>query len=570
MTSHTIETDSRRALVEAIGGHPQVPADWMSATAVHPLFYDDPGQIWLRYHGSSHGLTPATSPYHFIEFIGEKGRQYEAAWIDRMLPGAPRVCADPREVHFARKVEETWDLIQRGVPAIVQPALWWAPERIYGVPDLILHSDWVIEHFPDLLPDGAPSHYLVMDLKFTSNLNLLQSDGRAYESQVRTYSYMLGQLQGIMPVLGLLVPRDRLFEPVPVPVRSAVGQPLDQDLAENRDRFLKIKLDGKQSTPWTDDAVASNPKHDDDAWNAAKRDIAWKRVDGVDPCVLPWITPKQRGQLAGLGFRSLRDLLAVPPEDVPFERCTGLGPGRSGHLRTILRAAASQAPVLPVASLLPAVTQHELMVDFEYFTDVNVDFDRQWPGLEGREMIFMAGAGWMDGDRWCFQSFAAPAETLEGERVLLDAFTAFLRERAGDALLDPRQTTLFHWSPAERWQAQRAARRHGFPVDHALRNLPWFDLESKIALKAPIALPGAWDDRLKSVARALAQLDPSYSPQWPEDLDEGKSAMVMGWRAYQDRRPLETAEMSLLATYLQADCRALQAILSWMRSNAAP
>ena len=41
--------------------------------------------------------------------------------------------------------------------------------------------------------------------------------------------------------------------------------------------------------------------------------------------------------------------------------------------------------------------------------------------------------------------------------------------------------------------------------------------------------------------------------------------MVMGWRAYQEPEPLETPEMALLTDYLEADCRALLAVLRWMR-----
>ena len=90
-----------------------------------------------------------------------------------------------------------------------------------------------------------------------------------------------------------------------------------------------------------------------------------------------------------------------------------------------------------------------------------------------------------------------------------------------------------------------------------------------MALELPIGLPGAWDYRLKSVARALGQLDPALDPHWPESLDQGKNAMVLGWRAYQTAAPLETPEMALLTDYLQADCRALMSILRWLRGATA-
>ena len=467
------------ALAMATNGLDQVPDSWMSATAIHPLFYDDPGQIWLRYHGADYGLTPSLSADHFIDFIGEKGRQFENKWVQEMLPDVPRVCQDAREVRSASKVAETWNLITRGVPAVVQPALWWAPEQLYGVPDLIVHSEWLTKRFPGLLPDTTPAHYLVVDFKFTSGLETKKHDRLAYEAQVRTYSYMLGQLQGIMPAAGFLAPRDRLFNPIRVTVQAQLGESLDQDIAVLRDRFLAIKLEGHHLAPWTDLRVASNPKHADEIWDAAKHSIAWERVDGVDPCVLPWIWPKQRRQLAEMGFHSVRDLLAVPAEAVPLERCDNLGAARCRRLRAILAANGSQMPVLPRPELVPDTVPVELFVDFEYFSNVNVDFERQWPGLEGHEMIFMIGAGWLEGDTWRFQCFSAGAETLAGERAVLDGFVDFLRDHVKGDLDKTTQFRLYHWSQAEAWQSQRAATRQALPAGHPLWTLPWFDLETR-------------------------------------------------------------------------------------------
>ncbi len=568
MNAHHVQQWQEATLATATGQLRQTPDDWMSATAIHPLFYDDPGQIWLRYHGARFGFSPSVSPYHFIDFIGEKGRAFEGAWVEKVIGDAPRVCEDAQEVHSVEKVEATWNLLRRGTPAVVQPALWWAPERIYGVPDLIVHSTWLQQRLPGLLPDTAPAHYLIIDFKFTSRLDDKKLESRAYGAQIRSYSYMLGQLQGVMPSVGLLIPRDRLFDPIPVPIRSQLGAALDEDIAAQRDRFLVIKLHGHQLTPWSSEIVASNPKHDDDHWNAAKRSITWERIDGVDPGILPWIWPKQRRQLANLGFHTLRDMLAVPAETIPLEQCTNLGPARCNSLRAILTANRLQAPVAPRRDLIPNQVAHEWFVDFEYLSNANVDFDRQWPTLEGREMIFMAGVGWLEEGDWRFHAFAAAEETTAAERLLLDQFVGFLEERSHGSLGNPNRTRLYHWSAAEAWQSQRAAARHGLADDHPLWRLPWFDLEQCVALRAPIGLPGAWDYRLKSVARALGNLDPALAAQWPEDLDDGKNAMVMGWRAYQAAVPMQTAEMALLTRYLEADCRALMAVLRWLRNLA--
>ena len=45
--------------------------------------------------------------------------------------------------------------MRQGVPCISQPALWWAPERIYGAPDLLVLSSWLRERFPGLLGESS-------------------------------------------------------------------------------------------------------------------------------------------------------------------------------------------------------------------------------------------------------------------------------------------------------------------------------------------------------------------------------------------------------------------------------
>src|SRR5207248_1438111 len=80
--------------------------------------------------------------------------EFEKAWCEHNCPSVVRVCNEAYEVRSARKVEETFTLMSQGIPVIGQAALWWSPERIYGTPDLLVHSVWLREHFPDLIAEA--------------------------------------------------------------------------------------------------------------------------------------------------------------------------------------------------------------------------------------------------------------------------------------------------------------------------------------------------------------------------------------------------------------------------------
>ena len=553
----------------ATGGHDQVPSNWMSATGGHAIVSQDPALVWLKYHGANHGFQPDESPYEFLDYVTDKGLQFEDAWVKHMAPQAVTVCEEGHQVRSADKVRKTFELMQQQTPVIIQGALWWAPARIYGIPDVLVHTSWLKNNLPHLLstdPD-LPGHYVAFDLKFTSKLDHPQKAGdlKSYATQVRIYSYMLGHLQSLMPQQGYLVTRDRIDNPLPIQISSVLDQPLDTDLAALRDRFVEIKLNGDQYLPWQDPIVVSNINHQDDQWHTAKKTIAWSKTPGRDPGVLYQIGPKAKRELAKRGFPSLDSMLAESPRSIPLEGCNGLGSIRANQIRTILEANRLNSQILSLDTLVPRRKEYELYVDYEFFSNINVDFETQWPALQGCEMIFMIGVGWEKEGNWSFRAFSAQAENHAQEQELIQEFVKFLRERTDGAFLDREQTAIYHWTKAEVWQSNTAAERHEFPGSHPLCRLPWCDLQEEF-LKGPIGLPGAWSFKLKSIANALGKMLPQYDPEWPGELDQGLRAMVMGWRAYEQERPRDSQEMALLTQYLEADCKALWQILRWMRS----
>jgi uncharacterized protein len=401
----------------ALAGHRQVPAYWMPASQVAPFIFDDPAIVWLEHHGAAYGFQPDTSPDELSDFIAAKAHQFERKWLREMALGAVQVCRSEAEVRDAERVRETFALMQQGWSLIAQPALWWAPERIYGIPDLLVRTTWLRSHFPGAIDEaaahaaaphlgagGLDGHYVVLDLKFTTKLddNSKATDLASYAAQVRLYSYMLGQLQGLMPGQAFLVTRDRVAAPLPVSISSQLDQPLDGDLATIRDRYVEIKVNGARYAPWKDEIVAANPAHQDDRWRTAKEIIARDKTPGGDSRLVYQIGAGARRQLADAGYPNLAALLAHDPRDIPLEAIKGIGGKRAGLIRAVLAANRSGVAVLPPGGKIPPRKPFEFYVDFEYFTNVNVDFERQWPALDGCEMVYMIGLGWDEAGEWHF------------------------------------------------------------------------------------------------------------------------------------------------------------------------
>ena len=479
---------------------------------------------------------------------------------------AVRVCNAPFEVNSVEKFQQTLDLISHSAPVIAQPALWWAPEKVFGVPDLLVHTTWLREHFPQALPaPSAPDHYVVFDIKFTTELDASgkKLDFANYATQVRIYSYIVGQLQRAMARNAWLACRDRLMNPIEVPIRSVVGAPLDNDLRAIRDEYLDIKLNGGSYLPGVHRQVEVNLSNSKDApWHSAKVEIARDRVPGGDPCLVSEIGRKQKKDLANRGFGSLSSLLKPDPATIPFESIHGLGPGKSPRIRVVLQANQSKQVTPASISVVPKRKPFEFYVDFETLNNLNVDFVRQGPTLEGCEITFMIGVGWEENGAWRFKPFIAEMESQSHEYAMLERFQEFLREKTSDGLTDPNSTVLYHWTNAEVWQLRRAADRHGLNSTHALRKLPWYDLQKEVFLAEPIGVPGAWGYDLKEIASALNLV------RWPGNLGDGLRATVAGWRAYKTSRPLDSTEMKTVVEYNEVDCRAMWEIVRWLRGMA--
>lgn len=555
---------THETFAKATGGYKSVPDNWMPATGLRSLILEDPALLWLQFHGAKNGFEKDPTDYDFLTFIGTKGVEFEKKWISEVAPKAVYVLSDDREVRQAESVAKTLKCLKEGHDVICHAALWCAAEKIYGAPDLIVKASWLRKQFPHLahLLTGEVG-YQIVDCKFMSKLDQPEkaNDLEIVSAQMRLYSHMLAEVQGHAPKFAFLATRDRPFDPVPVEIHHVLGQPLEPELADLRDTFLHIKANGASLKPWKDSVVAANYSNQKDTpWHLAKKKIAKEYIPGGPVEWLPHVGSKQAAALSRLGISCLDDALKSS-SPVPFHALNGIGPETAKRIQAVLKANKTKQPSDIPAALVPRRRKVELMVDYEYFTDIQVDFDRDWPEMKGCPMIFMVGIAFWENGEWRTRQFVAAHESEDAERDMLTEFGEFLKARG--VLSAGRDAALYHWSAAEIWQSKYAAERHNLKW---LDELPWVDLQEPFHA-GPIALPGAWGFGIKEIATSLPS---EYRVKWPDGLGVGLAAMVAGFAAYEQPEPKSTPEMKLLGEYLKVDCIATGQILRWMRKVAIP
>jgi hypothetical protein len=219
--------------------------------------------------------------------------------------------------------------------------------------------------------------------------------------------------------------------------------------------------------------------------------------------------------------------------------------------------------------MVPPRCKREFFVDYEFAPTVFVDFEKEWPSLKGREMVFMIGCGWEEKGKWRFERFTADTYTPEAERAIFEQFIAFLRKHGAvygsvQEATVVEGTALYHWSQAEVSQSANVAKRLGLDV---LTSLPWGDLKEAFEV-GPLALKGMWNWSIKSVLKAVGEVSPEHRVDYPDGLSAGDNAMVLALRAYQRGGDvLASSEMKLIGDYLSVDCEGLWQILRWLRAS---
>ncbi len=563
---------------------------WVAATKTRNFMLDDPLLDWLDYYGAAEGqlasaesqlasaesqLASAESqltaiptaisvalPTTFTNFIMARGTEFEAQVMKELFARFPDdivTIADKSQARCPKKCEETKAAIARGVPIIYQGVLHNHANRTYGMPDLIVRSDWLNKLFLEPVLRTNTRHYRIVDIKaITLDLradgtHILKTGGiDAIKSQLYVYNMALSQVQGYAAPKSYVL--GQRWQYMKKNVMYSGEDPFDRaghvDF-KTIDRHIRKKT--RNALSWINKMrrhgssfVLNPPSHSelypnmsntqDEPWRAVKSRLA----HDIGEITLLWnCGPNNRNIAHSNDIRSWSDPRCCPA-------LLGVAGGKTSRvLQAILDA--NQAQTLPKkikhdgfdvlrdyvkgkgngqgASLGP----YHVFVDFETITD---DF-----------RLFMIGVGYLDQNdlaTWKYKCFCANELTNAEE---LRIFTEFHELIAHLRELNGGYVGLVHWSHAE-LTIYRKVRARYFPVcaRHLLvhaRHLPvhaeptWVDL-LKIFREEPVTIQGALNFSLKSVAKAF-YAQGLIKTTWDDGpISDGLTAMVHAKKVYEN------------------------------------
>jgi hypothetical protein len=586
--------------------------EWVSATKARNWLYDDPLLDWLDRFGEdkgferdqeAEGFDPRTD---FRPFIFGQGDAFEQGVL-RLLAERTEVVTIGRSWEDSRSIDAaaaTVEAMRDATPIIAQGVLRDPQHRTYGVADLLVRSDVLVELFPnDLSAEdaaiGAPAlwlpnmHYRVIDIKLrVLDLRADGSIGRtadtlAYQAQVWVYNTALGRIQGYEPPASYLLGRnwkrrgergsgclDRLGR---IDMDNTFdrydGQSLSS-LAQRAHAWIReVRRDGAE---WEVLPVPTRPElyphmgnEYDDPWHGAKAAIA---RDLAELTMLPGVSPPRRRAMHERGITRWTDS-AVSATSL------GLEGAAARMCDAVLEANRADEPmVLPVRLELEddswrEAAPLELFVDFEAVSSLADDFSAL-PAENGLPLIFQIGCGRMEDGEWRFDQWTVDRLTEPDEVAIIDAWVARIKELCAERGIGLDEARLYHWSPAETstlTTAYNAARKRH--PENAWPLLPWFDLLDRVVKPAPLSVTGAFGYGLKDIARAMHAMG-LIETGWGDGLTDGLGAMVAAWRvdeavAESGGKLIDDPLMQEVADYNQVDCQVMAEILGWLRERKA-
>lgn len=640
----------KRRKPDAIPRFFEVPRDWnqwVSASSTRNYLIKDPLLDWLSYHSSSlmfkkpqysTSVVKAVSTKKrdsFVEFIMAQGNEFESRVMDYFYAKFGRdIFYDVGGNLNARSEERAQDTINamnKGIPVIYQGVLHNIDDQTYGVPDLIVRSDWlakIIQTAPitresakisaPLLKkcvdakigedrrDSPLYHYRIVDIKFTTlplradGIHLLNAGSiPAYKGQLCIYNNALGRIQGYTPPHAYLLGRKWKFTKKKTTYK---GKSCDEKLGvidyadidkmyieKTRDAVKWIKEMRKDGAEWTlgpdlplcrEELYPNMSNPYDYPWRSVKRRLA----DEIKEITSLWMCGVKNRKIAmENNIYKWTDPLCTP-------KMLGVnGPKVGRVLERILEINQGQGENVQPKIILNNTDNWqtrqnvEFFVDFEFINEVVSDFTSM-PNAECRSIIFMIGVGYYDlvTKVWKYKEFTANSLTEAEEYRICSNFSQYIREEAEWwGCVNP---LLIHWSNAENWQWKHATERHSnknlrlwLPCIKGVLYDPeteprWLDLLD-VFRKEPVVIRGCLGFGLKDVAKALSNLG-LIDTIWDDESScvDGAGAMLSAYKAYKEANnrgiPAKTIPLIKdIIKYNEVDCKVVGEIMVYLREN---
>lgn len=537
----------------------------------------------------------------FEDYIKNQGIQFEQDIYEGILDKYPDKVVEIDEGTPADKFKNTLIALESNIPIIYQGMLIDTELKTFGLPDLLIRSDWIRKLFPETAVKKSRArsifgrfHYIVVDIKwstlhFRSGRTTLRKHGRieSYKSQLYVYTEALSKIQKYSSSVAYIWGRAWIHESCNIKTRGSgddfLGEidynGIDQHIVEktydaiNWISELREKYKSWSINPPSRDELYPNMKNRFNGnFAKQKKNLA----DNIKEITSLWYCGiSARRKAHDLGITRYDDLRLTAG-------MMGLGGNRERILNQILEVnQIKDFKVLPAMiedntydwQTPPELTSTsdviEFFIDFETIGGFMMD-----PVDIGPDRVFMIGLGRMapiprsglrssDDGRWEYKCFTAKSVDKFGEAQIFTELYDYLESFGSD-----KTFKLYHWGRAEyEWLMKVCEENPNSNFYNSYIDDAWINFH-EIVSQEPIVVKGATNFSLKTITRAMHKLG-LINCQWEEECCDGMNAMVKAWRCYCRGRGEKDPRMAPIRRYNEVDCKAVALIVDYLRRNHA-
>lgn len=592
------------------------PDTWVSASSTYNYMMKDPLLDWLKHHHKS--LKNKTyrstvseslqiSKYNFTNYIMEQGNIFERKVMKMITKkfGKERVIdihgeEGPRTLE---KVDETFEAMKQGIPIIHSGVLHNPINQTFGIPDLIVRSDWLkylvdespisssLEHI-SAKDIGQPWHYRIIDIKFTclnlrsDGVHLLNSNSfPAYKAQLLIYNWALGLLQGYKPSQVYILGRRWKY--------SSKGEVFSGEGCFDRLATIDYHTVDRDYIELTRQAIAwvKEVRTDKAAkWNITKYPLKrWELYPNMcNNHDHPWRPVKEK---IAEKSKELTNLWMVGPKNRKValnnkicnwgdKNCNsenmGISEGKiSRTLDAIIEINQQKKIIMFPEYIKNNIGNWKNQDKIEFFVDFEtcngaVSSIKNLPIARNEMIIFMIGVGYIDPENgdWIYKDFTVNKLSFNEEKRICKEFSSFITAMA--VRWEVETPKCYHWARAEDTFWDGASDRHDPNEDW--KSWDWVDL-LQVFKEEPITINGCLSYGLKKVAGAMHKhklIDSSWNKK--SNCVDGLSAMIVAREAHNQakRRNIKMSEIKVIKDiirYNEVDVKVLYEILDYLRKN---
>jgi hypothetical protein len=638
-TSSTAPPSKKRRTSEQITKVKEIDwANYVSATGTRNFFLNDPLLDWLNLHYStftrqkpelSSKVVKALSTRNdktnnYTEFIMAQGNVFEGKVIEYLYTKFGKECivdiGGNQNARSLEKADQTKLAMINAVPIIYSGVLHDHETQTYGVPDLLVRSDWlaklavlspILGADEDIGADNLPTlasgvgyHYRVVDIKHTTlhltadGIGLLNTGSfPAYKGQLWIYTRALGKIQGYQPPSAYILGKRWTFcTKGTVQKGSGCFERMGVIDFCGRDSYVISKTE--DAVRWVREVRTQGEGWDITEFPLVRSELYPNMCNQYDH---PWHNIKKEFAdeikeitcLWQCGVKNREAAHAVDVFQWTDPECTPDVLGITGKTTKIILDSILKVNRGETGSLIsPLLIRNndqgwqspqpiEFFVDFEFTNITEASLDPS----EDSQLIFMIGVGYFEVSEdlftglknidWVYKNFMVPSLSAIEEGRICFAFSNYIKdlcEKYGCP-----NPLMFHWSHAEESQWGGAYNRHR-GIENAWiptkdnTSPRWFDL-LKVFKDEPIVIKGSLNFGLKSIARAFHEhgfIDTVWDAN--STCVDGVAAMLSTYRCNNEAKARGTTldsfpQMEDIKKYNEVDCKVMAEIVSYLRSN---